>query len=112
MHLTAHFVPAKKQYGQKAGLQEKCEDTLRRQRAAKDVADIARVAGPIGAKFKFHDEAGGDAEGERERKDVRPELRHLVIDVVFGPEPCRLHDDEHDADADAQRRINVVKPYG
>jgi len=70
-------------------IREKREDAFRRRRAAEHVADIPRIRRPIRAEFEFHDDARGHADGERERKHLRPEPRHLVIDrvLVFSHNP-------------------------
>ena len=109
MHFAAYPVPAEQQHGEKTGFEEKRKDAFRRQRAAEHVADKPRIGRPVRAEFKFHDDARGHADGEREREDLGPEPRHLVIKRVFGLEPQPFHDDEQDAQPDAQRRVNVVK---
>ena len=55
---------------------------------------------------------GRHADGEREREDFRPVTRHLVIERIFRLEPRRFHDDEYDAQPDAQRRVDVMKRNG
>ena len=107
--LRPDLVPAEQQHGEKTGFEEEREDALRRQRAAEHVADEARIRRPVRAELKFHHDARRHADGEREREHLRPEPRHLVIDRIFGLEPQPFHDDEHDAQPDAQRRINIMK---
>ncbi len=112
MHLAPDFVPAEKQHGEKSGFEEEREDAFRRERAAENVADKTRIRRPVRAEFKLHHDARRHADGEREREHLRPVARHLVIDRIFRLEPRRLHDDEHDAQPDAQRRVDVVKRNG
>ena len=52
---------------------------------------------------------GRHADGEREREDFRPVTRHLVIERIFRLEPRRFHDDEYDAQPDAQRRTVFIQ---
>jgi len=102
-------VPAEEENGQKARFEKKGKDPLRGESAAEDVPDVAGVDRPVGAELELHDDAGSDAEGEDEPEDARPEFRHLQVELVFGFEIARLHDDQQHAEADAQRRKDVVK---
>ena len=105
----ADLVPAEEQDGEEAGLEEEREDALGGERAAEDVADVARVGGPVGAKLKFEDEAGGDAEREGEGKDLRPEARHLVVNGVLRAQPESFDDDQQQPEPDTEGRVEIVK---
>ncbi len=109
MHFSANLVPTEQQYREKTGFEEEGEDAFRRQGAAEHIADVARIRRPVCAKLEFHYNARGHAYGKREREHARPEPRHLMIKRIICFQPQRLDDDENDAKADAQRRINVVK---
>ena len=109
MHLAADLVPAEQQHGEKTGFEEKREDAFRRQRAAEHVADEPRIGRPVRAELEFHHDARRHADGEREREHPRPEPRHLVIERIVGFEPQPFHEDQQDAEADAQRRIKIMK---
>ena len=112
MNFAADFVPAKKQDGEKSGFEEECKNPLRRERTAKNVADEAGIRRPVRAEFKLHHDARRHADGERERENFRPKPRHLVVERVARFEPQTFHDDEHDAQADAQRRVNIMERNG
>ena len=112
MELRADLVPAEEENGQEARLEEEGEDALGGQGAAEDVADVARVGGPIRAELKFHDDAGGNADGEGEREHLRPEAGHLVIELLAGGDPQAFHDDKHEAKPDTQRRVDVMERDG
>ena len=112
MGLWLYLVPAEQEHGQKTGFEEESEDALRRQRAAEDVADVAGVSGPIGAKLELHHNAGRHADGERQRENLHPELRHLEVKRVARLEPERFDEDDDDAQTNAQRRIDIMKCDG
>jgi hypothetical protein len=78
--ISADPVPAEQQHGQETGFEEEREDALRRQRAAEHVADVARVGRPVRAELELHHDARRHADGEREREDLGPEPRHLVVE--------------------------------
>ena len=63
----------------------------------------------LGVVEATHPDAGRDADGKSQRKNFCPEPRHLVIDVLAGFEPRAFDEHEHDAEADAQRRVDVMK---
>ena len=109
MRFRSNLVPAKQQHGEKARLEKKREDTLGRERAAEDVADIARIGGPVGPELELHYDAGRHADGEGQREHLRPETRHLVVQRVFRLQPQPLHDHQQHAEPDAQRREEIMK---
>lgn len=80
----ADAVPAKEEDAEEAGFEEEGEGSFSGERAAEDVADKARVAGPVGAEGKCLNEAGGNAESEGEGEDVGPEVGHFFVLGVFG----------------------------
>ena len=112
MELRTDLVPAKEQDGQKTRFEKESENPLRRQRAAKNIADKTGIGRPVRAKLKFHHDAGGDTERKSQREDLGPEPGHLVIKLVAGPDPKSLHDDQVHAETDAQRGIDVMKGNG
>ena len=111
VHLAPHFLPAEQQHGEEAGFEKKGENALGGERAAKDVAHEAGVGGPVGAEFEFHHDARGHADGECQREDFGPKPRHLVVDGLAGFEPGAFHQYEHQPQADAQRRIDIMKSH-
>ena len=91
MQFASDLVPAEKQNREKTGFEKKGENAFRRERAAKNIADEARIRRPVRAEFKFHHDARRDADGECQREHFRPKPRHLVIDRIFGLEPRAFH---------------------
>ncbi len=112
MQLAPNLVPAEQQHRQETGFEEKGEDPLGRQGAAEDIPHVAGVGGPVGAELEFHHDARGDADGEGEGEDPGPEPGHLVIERVSGLQPEPLHDHQAHAQADAQRRVDVMERDG
>ena len=102
-------VPAEDQQGQEARLEEEGEDPLRRQRRSEDIADEARVGGPVGAELELHHDAGRHADGEVEGEDAGPELGRRLEQQVAGAQVLRLEIDHDHADADGERREDVVE---
>ena len=60
---------------EEAALEEEGEDALGREQAAEDVADEARVVGPVHPELELLDDAGRDAQGEDQAVDLDPEER-------------------------------------
>ena len=58
---------------EEAALEEEGEHALRREQAAEDVADEARVVGPVHPELEFLDDARRDAEREDQAVDLDPE---------------------------------------
>jgi hypothetical protein len=73
------------------------------------VADIARVGRPVGAEFELHHDAGGYADREGQREDPRPEPRHLMVKRIALPQPESFDQDQDDAQANAERRKDIVE---
>src|SRR6516225_11284043 len=87
VHLRSDLVPAEEQQRQKPRLEEKGVDAFNRQRTAEDVADEAGVAGPVSPELKLHRDTRGNADGEDEPKDSRPETRHVDVELFAPPQP-------------------------
>ncbi len=94
VHARRDSIPAEYQYRQEAGFEEEGEDALGRQGGAEDVADEARIAGPVGSELEFHDDAGGHAHGENQGEDVRPEFGHGLVLEVLGAHVHAFHEDQ------------------
>src|SRR6516162_5565419 len=109
VHSRSDLVPAEEQQRQKPRLEEKGVDAFNRQRTAEDVADEAGVAGPVGPKLKLHRDARGNADGEYEPEDSRPETCHVDVELFARPQPEALHDDKHQSQPDAHRWEQEVK---
>jgi hypothetical protein len=76
-------VPAENQDAQKSGFEGEGEDSFGGQCTTENVADVAGVNRPVGAKFKLHYNAGGDADTENERKNPDPKPGQFFINFVF-----------------------------
>ena len=112
VHAFGDAVPAEDEDGQEAGLQEEGENAFRRQGRSENVADVAGVVRPVGAELELHDDAGGDAHGEVDGEDAGPEAGHGVVAGVAGSQVHGLHEDQEGAEADRQRREQVVEHDG
>ena len=64
VQLRPDLVPTEEEDGEEARLEEEGKDALGGQRAAENVADKARVGGPVGPELEFQDDPGGHADGE------------------------------------------------
>ena len=52
------------------------------QRRAKNVADKARIFGPVHAELKLLHDAGDNAHGEVDHEELAPELGHALVHVI------------------------------
>ena len=109
MRAGRQHLPAEEQQREEARLEEEREDAFGGQRAAEDVADEARVGGPVRPELELHHQARGDADRERQREHARPEPRHLAPERVARLQVDPFRADQEDAEADRQGRIDVVK---
>src|SRR5690606_20490738 len=64
--------------------QEEGSEYLVAEQGAGDIARVIHEAGPVGAELEAHGDAGDDADGEAQRKDLHPELIGLVPVRVAG----------------------------
>ena len=110
MHPRADPIPTEDQNAQKARLQGKGKNALRGQRRTEDVADVARVRGPVGAELELHDDARRHANPKNEGKDLDPEAGELFPLAVAGAQVLAF--EQHHAQPNAQGRIDVVKGDG
>jgi hypothetical protein len=101
MQPGADLVSSKQQDGKESCFQKKCKNPFRGERAPENIADEPGITGLVGAELEFHDESGRNAERKGKGENVGPEFGHLVVNRIFGPEPCRFDDNEHHPEADA-----------
>ena len=85
----AQPVAAEQHQPEEAALEEEGEHALRGEQAAEDVADEARVVGPVHAELELLDDAGRDAEREDQAVDLGPEERQLAPLRVLRPQVRR-----------------------
>src|SRR5664279_3518894 len=76
--------------------------------APKNVADIVRVIGPVGAKLKFHGDAGRHPHGEVDAEQLAPEPRHVAPDLTARHHVSALHDSEQKRQPERQRHEQKV----
>jgi len=93
-------------------LEEEGEQSLGRQWGAEDVSHEARVLGPVGAEGELHGDPGGDADGERRREQLDPEVgrRPVGRDAALVVAPFRQH--HHERQTDAERDEDEVESDG
>jgi hypothetical protein len=77
-------VPAEKHDGKKGGLKKEGEYAFGSQRGAEDIAHHPRIVRPVGAEFKFQDNAGGDADGKVDAEQGHPEFGDPLPFLVAG----------------------------
>ena len=108
----AEPVPAEEEQADEGRLEEERHQALDRQRRAEDVADVVRVVGPVGAELELQGDAGGHAHGEVDAEQDAPELGHALPDLATGHHVDRLHDREHEHQAERQRHEQEVIQRG
>jgi hypothetical protein len=79
------------------------------QRRAEDIADVLCVLGPIHTELKFHGNAGDDPEGEVDKKEFSPELRHAKPCLIPGADITALHPSGQDRKPQGKRYENKMK---
>ena len=62
---------------------KKSNDALGSQQRTEDIADHARVFGPVGAKGKFHHDAGRRAHNKDQRQKPGQKIRNAPIDIIL-----------------------------
>jgi uncharacterized RDD family membrane protein YckC len=105
-------VPAEQEHPEKAAFQGKGKNAFGRQGRAKHVSHVTGIHRPVGPELKLHDDARGHAQPEGERENARPETRHPIVVRVGGAEVEHLHQHHQQAQADAERRIDVMEGNG
>ena len=106
--LAAYFVPTKEHHGNKRSLHKEGKNTLDSQRSAEDVAHKPRVVAPVGAKFKFEDQARSHADREVDTKELHPKLRSALPDFSAFHDVDRLHNSHNHGEAERQRHKKPV----
>ena len=68
-----------------------------------------RQHAPVGAELKRHDDPGYDAQAERDRENLQPEIEHAPVERVAGGEPRALDRRQPCRQADREGREDDVK---
>lgn len=108
----ADAVPTEEEDAEESGFECEGEYAFCCQCAAEYVANVFGVGGPVGAEFKFHDDAGGYADAEDEGEDSGVEPGHVFVELVAGFEVHAFHEYHDEAESYAERRIDVVESDG
>ena len=103
VEFLAHLVPTEEHHREESSLHEECEDTLDGKRGTEHVTYEPGIIAPVSTELKLEDEAGGDADGEVDGKQLHPELRRLFPEFVFFDEIKGLHHSHHQCQAEGQR---------
>ena len=83
--LRSESIAAEQHQPEEPAFEEEGEHPLRREQAAEDVADEARVLGPVHPELEFLDDTRRDTEREDQAVDLRPEEGELAPFRVLGP---------------------------
>src|SRR5665811_2059539 len=67
-----------------------------------------KVIGPVGAKLKFHGDAGRHPHGEVDAEQLAPEPRHVAPDLAARHHESALHDSEQKRQPERQRHEQKV----
>lgn len=102
---------AKEQDTQKTTFERKSKNALGGQ-GAKYIVNVARVSGPVGAKFKFHNNSGSDFDTKSQGKNLGSKGRHVFVDLFSCAQVHPLHDEYEQPQADAERRLDVMESNG
>ena len=100
--------PSEDPQSQERGFEEERKQGLDCQGCAEDVADEARVLGPVHAELELLDDAGGNAESEVNQKELAEESGCLQPVFLAGAVPRGLHDGDQQGQADRQRHEDEV----
>ena len=95
-------VPAKKPDTEKGRLEEECQESFNGQGRAKDVAHEAREFRPVHAELKLLDDAGHHTHGEVYHKELTPEFRHALIDLIARADVEGLHQSDENREAERE----------
>ena len=106
--LLRQAVPAEDPQAKERRLEEERDERLHRERRAEDVADVARVFGPVHAELELLHDAGRDAEREVDEQQLAVELRESQPLLLAGSHPRGLHDRDQDRQAEGERDENEV----
>jgi hypothetical protein len=89
-------------------LEEEGEEAFGRERRAEDVADEARVVGPVRAERELHGDPRGDPDREGRREQPDPELGGCLVGGDAALVVAAFGSDHHDREADAHRHEDEV----
>ena len=114
VHAARDLLAAEEEDAEERRLEEEGEQALGRERGAEDVADEARVLGPVGAEGELHRDAGRDADGEVRGEELDPEVRGRLVrrDAALVVAPLGEHDHHRQPDADGHEDEVVADGEG
>jgi hypothetical protein len=101
-------LPAKEEQTDEGRFQEEGHQTFNRKRGAEDVANVVRVISPVRAELKLHGDAGRNAQREVDAKEFAPEAGHVFVDFAARHDVARLHDHQHERQAERKRHEQEV----
>ena len=104
-----HLVPAEDPDADKNGLEEKGHGRLNGQRRAEDITHVLGIFRPVHAELEFEGDAGHDAEGEVDEKQLPPELGHLQVELIAASQIAGFHVRHHHGKPEGQRHKNEVE---
>ena len=96
-------VPAEDPDPEERGLEEEGEEALHRQRAAEDVAYVARVCRPVHAELEFLHEPGHDPHGDVDEQQGSEETGQPAIGLLSLPVPGGLEQRHEKRESDRHR---------
>ena len=108
MSALGEALPAKEEQTDEGRFQEEGHQTFNRERGAEDVAHVVRVVSPVCAKLEFHGDAGRNAQREVDAKELAPEAGHVFVDFAARHDVARLHDHQHERQAERKRHEQEV----
>ena len=91
MEAAAHFVPAEEHHGYECRFHEEGQYAFDGQRRSEDVAYKPAVVRPVGAEFKFKDDACGYSAGEIDAEKGHPEFSDSFPAAVACPDVDCFH---------------------
>ncbi len=118
MHAVRHAVLAEQHDAEKRRLDEKRREHLVAEQRPRDVAGALDEAGPVRAELKAHRDARHDAERERQREDLDPEVirelprltaaaRVLDAEEQQSPSEADRHGRKQDVEAHVERELDA-----
>ena len=108
MKFLADFIPSEKHDGDKRGFEEKSHDTFDGKRGAENIAHEPGVVRPVGAEFKFEDDAGGNADNEIDSKQGHPEFGDVLPLLFACSHILGFHDGDNEGEPEGERHKQPV----
>ena len=103
MKAAAHLVPAEEHDCHECGFHKECHNAFDCKGRSEDIAHKPAVIAPVGAEFKFEDNAGGHAAGKVDAEEGHPEFGNVFPFHVAGAHVDGFHQCHYQRQPDGER---------